>query len=150
MIIITKAREPDSRFIIPTFLDSLMKEWSAGPVPYDMWRKTMTSVAEHILFEGGSELLVARVKGEKNTKADLLGWSCVRHYPTGPPLVVYCYVKGLFRKGGIATQLLRAHGIDRAVDTFTYSLATKHTRKLRAKAPRAKFNPNRVRENATT
>lgn len=147
MIIVTPPKPEDTNFITATFLDSYMKEWGAGPCPYDIWHKTMTPAAEALLFGGGSVLLVARVKGEKNTKTNLLGWSCVRHPEGQPPIVVYAYVKGLFRKGGIARALLRAHGINYSTDTFVYSTSTNHSRRLGKKAPHANYNPLAIREN---
>jgi hypothetical protein len=136
---ITSPKKSDERFIIHTFLDSYRKNHYAGPIPYGMWSKVMEPVARTLMLGTNVRTLVARQPNEENTSVDLYGWIAAKH-----DIVVYVYVKALYRKMGVARALLKAAEVPK---NFTYSCSTKDCRSIHkaGKMPEARFDPLAIR-----
>lgn len=102
----------------------------------------MTPVAKKLFLYGDATTLVARAEGETNTDVDIYGWASVNGN-----LVLYCYVKALYRRMGVAKRLLTRLGVNMA-DQFIYSCSTKDGRSVLAagKIPNAKFDPTEIRK----
>lgn len=143
MLAFLPARPSDHRFIIKTFLDSYRKSNYAGLIPYRDWGSVMTPVAKELLLGDGVVNTVACHPDEDNKDADVYGWIAARP----GPIVVYCYVKGMYRRMGFSRQLFKAAGIDPRGE-FTYGASTKHCRQIHNSGliPLANFDPNALRK----
>lgn len=158
------ATEPDLGFCVETFLDSYRDSHAAGLVPMDVWHEVMRPVWTRILSRPGVAIHVAAWAGEDDGVADLAGWiavergyevsrsvqrfgkRCRRLVVAKQPLVLYVFVKQLYRESGIARGLFAAAGVDPAAPfRHATKTAVMSDPKLAAKIPHAKWAPLIVR-----
>ncbi len=132
----------DMSFVVPTFCDNTKRNKTAGICPFDEWNETTGRHFNRILERPGVECWVAYHPGAVPGQSDLYGWLALErgHYVmrggrlqlATKPLVIFVYVKALFRRRGIARGLLRAAGV---AGSFDYAISTPSIAQLRPKLP---------------
>lgn len=143
MLAFKPARPTDHRFVVKTFLDSYRKSHYAGLIPYKQWGEVMAPIATELLL--GNRCIVACHPDEESTDADVYGWIAVKEQPI--PIVLYIYIKGMYRGMNLAKQLFKAVGIDPKGE-WSYGASTKHCRQIQKEGliPNAKFDPLLLRK----
>lgn len=145
---IRPAIESDQVFIADSWCSSFRTAHAAGLILMDDWRAVMGRTIGRLLARPGVRTLVAAHPGAAEG-ADIYGWIAV-DTTEQPPLVLYAYVKGPYRRMGIATRLLEAAGLDRG-GRWEYACRTGVVATHgRTKIPRARWNPLRARYHETT
>lgn len=154
----------DWPFLVESFLDSYRTAHAAGLIPMDAWHETMRPFWARILKRPGVTIRVASWAHEDSSLADVAGWIAVerdyevlrkvqrfgrrvrRFVRCAEPLVLYVYVKELYRRRGIARRLCAAAGVDPSLP-FRHATKTAVMRDLKEKGliPHTRFEPLVVR-----
>lgn len=136
-----RATAEDMVCVVANFLDSTRADWTSGLVAFEDWWPLMEPQARKIFSRPGAVVLVAYAPAEP-VGHDIYGWLA---HETGHrwPYVVYCYVKELYRRNGVARMLFREAGID---PTKPLHHATWLAKPLVAKVSRGQWDPLTIRE----
>jgi GNAT superfamily N-acetyltransferase len=141
---IRAATESDLRFVLSSWLASYRGAHAAGMIQMTDWVTVMSPQVDAVLSRVGVTVLVAGHPTAEPGTADVYGWIAAEHQGGTIPLIHYCYVKHAYRRRGFARRLLQALRLS-ATDEIEYTCKTAVISKLKAKMPRARWQPLRAR-----
>lgn len=139
------ASPSDRPFIIDAWVSSYRTSHSAGMISMDSFHRVMWPEVERVLDLPATVTVVAFETSAPADSPNLYGFICA-DFVDATPLVHFVYTKAAYRRGGIATGLMKAVNIDpRAPFRFTCKTAALAELIRHRKLPCAKHDPLTVR-----
>ncbi len=112
----------DERFVVSTWAMSYRDSPYAGMLPFTDWHRVMRPVIMATLRRPSVQTFVAHETDDPDPVADLYGFIAA-DLSEANPLVLYVYVKQVYRRSGIARRLCSAIGVDPGLP-FRYAYRT--------------------------
>lgn len=139
MIAYRPAMSVDRNFVTKAWLASWRDSNTAGMVSVDTWFEVMTPQVTMRLSWPGVRTVVAYETSNPDHSSNAYGFIVV-DTDDAPSLVYFVYVKGPYRRSGVARGLLAAVGIT-PTTRFNYVCSTPIVSQLERKIPMAKWTP---------
>jgi len=124
----------DEPFVVSSWLKSYRNSHSTRYISNDDYYATLHPLVEG-LARGAATLLAVNPQDPEQ----IYGWVCHEHIGS-VPVLHYLYVKEIFRRGKIATQLLTQAGFT-PDSAFYYTFLPRGAEHLRPHYPNAAYNP---------
>jgi hypothetical protein len=129
----------DLHFIVKGWTSSYRDSNSAGFIKARNWHRVMFAELTETLREPDVFATVAYETSNPDIHSNAYGF-IVADTVDDPPLVYFCYVKGPYRRSGIARGLFHAIGVD-PESRFQFVCSTPIVSQLQRKIPMSKWTP---------